>query len=113
MSDPTNIGPEHPANDSATQGFYVQVIAVAPGVHPQSVQGTLKKIGRKELEAVGNVVDVIQDWLLAKIDAIAQKPSKVSIEFGIDAEGEAGVPFVTKGSIGANFKVAMEWERRD
>ncbi len=38
------------------------------------------------------------------------QPSKVSMEFGIQAGGETGVPFVTKGTAQANIKVTIEWE---
>jgi hypothetical protein len=62
-----------------------------------------------QLKAVGSVVGQVQAWLFEKVAATIEKPSSFSIEFGIDVEGHAGIPFVTKGSIGANFKVSMEW----
>jgi hypothetical protein len=37
-------------------------------------------------------------------------PSKVTMEFGIQAGGETGIPFVTKGTTQANVKVAIEWD---
>lgn len=39
-------------------------------------------------------------------------PSKVTMEFGIQAGGETGVPFVTKGTAQANVKVTVEWDLR-
>ncbi len=36
-------------------------------------------------------------------------PSKVTMEFGLQAGGESGIPFVTKGSAQANVKVTIEW----
>ena len=110
MSESTILADQQAEDDTGI--LFVQVTTLPVGVQPQTVEGTLKKIGRKELEAVGYVVDEIQNWLLEKISSLAQKPTKVALEFGIDVEGEAGVPFVTKGSIGANFKISMEWELR-
>lgn len=37
-------------------------------------------------------------------------PSKVIMEFGLQAGGESGIPFVTKGSAQANVKVTIEWD---
>lgn len=37
-------------------------------------------------------------------------PSKVKLEFGLQAGGETGVPFVTKGTEQANVKVTIEWD---
>jgi hypothetical protein len=37
-------------------------------------------------------------------------PSKVTMEFGLQAGGESGIPFVTKGSAQANAKVTIEWD---
>src|SRR5271157_3684229 len=75
------------------------------GSSPQSVQGTLKELTAEQLEAVGSVVGQVRAWLFEKVAAAVEKPSSFSIEFGIDVEGQAGIPFVTKGSIGANFNL--------
>jgi hypothetical protein len=32
------------------------------------------------------------------------------MEFGLQAGGETGVPFVTKGTAQANVKVTIEWD---
>jgi hypothetical protein len=39
-----------------------------------------------------------------------QTPSKVILEFGLQAGGETGIPFVTKGTAQANVKVTIEWD---
>ena len=38
------------------------------------------------------------------------RPEEVNVEFGLTLGGEAGVPFVTKGSVGASFKVSATWK---
>ena len=80
------------------------------GSSPQSVQETFKDLTAEQLQAVGATVGQVQAWLFAKMATAVHKPSSFSIEFGIDVGGEAGIPFVTKGSVRANFKVSMEWK---
>ena len=33
---------------------------------------------------------------------------KVTLEFGINVGGEAGIPYITKGSVGSNLKITVE-----
>ncbi|XZN96727.1 MAG: CU044_2847 family protein [Microcoleus sp.] len=51
------------------------------------------------------LLDAIQDGVVNKL-----APSKVIMEFGVQAGGETGVPFVTKGSAQANVKITIEWD---
>lgn len=37
-------------------------------------------------------------------------PSKVTLEFGLQAGRETGVPFITKGTAQANVKVTIDWD---
>lgn len=37
-------------------------------------------------------------------------PESVTLEFGLQLGGEAGVPFITKGTVQANVKVTVEWK---
>jgi hypothetical protein len=39
-----------------------------------------------------------------------RSPNKVTMEFGLQAGGETGIPFVTKGTAQANVKVTIEWD---
>lgn len=43
------------------------------------------------------------------------RPDKVTLEFGLQIGGEAGVPIITKGTAQANVKVSVEWnlEKRE
>ncbi len=82
-----------------------------------------------ELRAVGNIDDIkerteklkrlmvstVRGYSQIVLDAVKQSmsqpaPSKVTLEFGLQAGGETGIPFVTKGSAQANVKVTIEWE---
>jgi hypothetical protein len=51
------------------------------------------------------VLDTVQ-----KSMADLRSPTKVTMEFGLQAGGETGVPFVTKGTAQANVKVTLEWD---
>ncbi|MCI0606990.1 hypothetical protein L0156_28730 [bacterium] len=101
------------AEPSESTGVFVQVTPLPPGgvVTPQSVKGTIRKIGPEQLQAASAVVADIHKWLFAKLKEIGPEPDTVSLEFGIDAQAEAGIPFITKGTIGANFRVSMEWQK--
>ncbi|MBD2562882.1 MULTISPECIES: CU044_2847 family protein [Nostoc] len=82
-----------------------------------------------ELQAVGYIDDIqerserLQKMMISTVrnysglilnsvkQGITDKaPSKVTMEFGLQAGGETGVPFVTKGSAQANVKVTIEWD---
>lgn len=93
----------------------------------------LEEAGDSELQAVGYIDDIkertekfktvlqstIKGYSTMVLSTVKEsmedklKPSKVSMEFGIQAGGETGVPFVTKGSAQANVKVTIEWEIKD
>ena len=92
-----------------SDGIYIQFVRPPIGgeVSPQTIKSTLKKITPEQLQSAISMVGDIHKWLFAKLKEIGPQPDKVSLEFGIDAEGEVGVPFVTKGTIGANFKISM------
>lgn len=41
------------------------------------------------------------------------KPSRVTLEFGLQLGGETGIPLVTKGTAQANVAVTIEWDLSD
>ncbi|MEM7554350.1 MAG: CU044_2847 family protein [Cyanobacteria bacterium P01_A01_bin.84] len=83
-----------------------------------------------ELEAVGFVDDIaerterfksainstIKGYAETMLDTIRSSltkdhaPNRVRLEFGLQAGGETGVPFVTKGTTKANVKITIEWD---
>lgn len=83
-----------------------------------------------ELQAVGYIDDIqertekmkkamlstVRGYSRMVLDSVKQgmtdklAPSKVTMEFGLQAGGETGVPFVTKGTTQANVKVLIEWD---
>ncbi|MEM9264700.1 MAG: CU044_2847 family protein [Cyanobacteria bacterium P01_F01_bin.13] len=60
----------------------------------QTMQGTIRTYTAHTLNAFKNMAT-------ANVD-------KVTLEFGITVAGEAGVPYVTKGSAECNLKITVE-----
>ena len=60
----------------------------------EAVEGTNRAYTSHTLNALKKVTD-------AKID-------KVTLEFGVTVGGEAGVPYVTKGTVESNLKIKVE-----
>jgi hypothetical protein len=49
----------------------------------------------------GNVLSVNQGAALANVD-------KVTLEFGVNISGSAGIPYISQGEVGSNFKITVE-----
>jgi len=81
-----------------------------------------------ELRAVGFVEDIaertekLKEMMASTIlgyssivlnavkEANLLSPESVTLEFGVQLGGEAGVPFITKGTVQANVKVTVVWK---
>ena len=64
----------------------------------------IKKVG----QAIAEVCDEIQAEIEAKLKKA--KPTELTLEFSITLAGEAGVPFVTKGTAEGTFQVNVKWD---
>jgi len=91
--------------------FMIQVADVVSSgaVMPQMsvdefVQGT-----KETLEKVGKVVAEAVNPVFEQLHRMTSKPSEFALEFGVNVAGEHGVPWVAKGTIGANFKITLKW----
>ena len=60
---------------------------------------------------VGGYSEMLLDSLRRGMKSF--QPDKVTLEFGLQIGGEAGVPLVTKGTAQANVKVSVEWNLQD
>lgn len=75
----------------------------------------------KGMEEVVSVADIkrdlgeVKDAIVACCNSLYSAvgsippPQKFGIEFGIKLAGEKGIPFLTKASGEANFKITVEW----
>ena len=89
--------------------FLIQ-IGGTPGVTTQMSTEDFIAGSREQLEHVADVVDSAAAAFLRRLDGISIKPAEISLEFGVNVGGEAGIPFVTKGTVGANFKINVTWK---
>lgn len=65
-----------------------------------AVQG-FQSVGQTIHAYTRNTLDVFKEAALAEVQ-------KVTLEFGITMGGEAGVPYVTKGTASCNLKITVE-----
>jgi hypothetical protein len=99
-----------PADSDVT--FLIQVSGQSGYVTPQMSVDDFIKGSKEQFQRIGEVVEVAGQTLVDRIRKLAQKPTECAVEFGISVGGEAGVPFVTKGTLGANFKVTIKWSTK-
>ncbi len=71
------------------------------------------KATRESLSEIAGVIEETCDAFVSRVGALEARPSEIVIEFGVNASGEAGIPFITKGSVGANFTVSLTWGMSD
>jgi hypothetical protein len=66
----------------------------------------------RALQQLASMQDTIKAFTHYTLNAFRQvanaNVNKVTLEFGINVGGEAGIPYITKGSIGSNIKVTVE-----
>lgn len=92
--------------------FLIQVGGAAGGtVRAEAYSEDFIEGTPEHLNNVADVIDTASETFVQRLMGMASKPTGCSIEFGVNVGGEAGIPFVTKGTIGANFKVVVSWEQ--
>lgn len=95
--------------DSAT--IWVQVRPGVQAVTPQSATEDFVRATENKLKEVSELVRKSWQSMVTDISSLPSPPAEIGLEFGIDVGAEAGVPFITKGSLGANFKVTLTWRK--
>lgn len=94
----------------ADMGFQIEVEPIrVGGVRGEGVEDRIITATDEKLKTISVAIGNCAKFFAAEISSFTARPNELSIEFGIDARGEAGIPLVTKGSLGANFKVSMKW----
>ena len=65
-----------------------------------------------QVKKVGQAIAEVCDEIQAEIEATLKraKPTELALEFSITLAGEAGVPFVTKGTAEGTFQVNVKWD---
>lgn len=80
----------------------------------------VEDIGKRTEKFKETIVNTIQSYSSIVANAVKKGVKRkaddflaadlVALEFGLQVGGEAGVPFVTKGTAQANVKVTIEWK---
>lgn len=73
------------------------------------IQKRTERLTKMTVSTVRNYSKLVLDSVKEGISNTTA-PTKVTLEFGLQAGGETGVPFVTKGTAQANVKVTIEWD---
>ncbi|MBD2358152.1 hypothetical protein H6G41_26670 [Tolypothrix sp. FACHB-123] len=70
------------------------------------------QIRQKMMQNFLSIQNTIRTYTVYTLNAFKQIPianvDKVTLEFGIEMGGEAGVPYVTKGTAKSNMKITVE-----
>ena len=100
------------------QSVFIEV-AEMPQTATVARSGGVAKVGGgkvaktiAELKDVGNAIADVCNTLQGQIQDALQKskPSELTLEFSITLAGEAGIPFVTKGTAEGTFQVTAKWD---
>jgi hypothetical protein len=101
----------------AGHSILVEVAALPPlaaGRKAGAVAGVQEKVEKtiKQLKDVGDAIADVCNTMEGQIRIALQKskPKELELEFSITLAGEAGVPYVTKGTAEGTFKVTAKWD---
>ena len=94
-----------------TAAVFIQVTQNSGAVRAESATDDFIKATQEKLKEVSQLVKTSWGSMVKDISSMPGGPSEIALEFGIDVGVEGSVPFITKGSIGANFKVSITWKK--
>lgn len=93
--------------------FLVQVTQTRGAVTPEANTEDFVEATEEKLRQVSELIREGCANVANNLFSIPNPPAEIGMEFGVDVGGEAGIPFVTKGTINANFKVSVTWKVGD
>ncbi|MCX7066179.1 MAG: CU044_2847 family protein [Methylococcales bacterium] len=72
----------------------------------------LQQTTQRAIQNFANLQDTIKAFAVYTLNSFKQiadaNVNKVTLEFGINVGGAAGIPYITKGSIGSNLKITVQ-----
>lgn len=95
------------ADDEQVEIYFQLDEDVSGVVTPQADTEGFSKLSAEQIEQVISTASSVAACVATVMKTIG--PAGAEVEFGIQAGGEAGVPFVAKGTIGAHFKITLKW----
>ncbi|WP_421858166.1 CU044_2847 family protein [Oricola sp.] len=98
-------------NDSKSgSNFQIQISQTRGAVTPEANTEDFVEATEERLKQVSELIRKGCANVAENLFSIPNPPAEIAMEFGVDVGGEAGIPFVTKGTINANFKVSVTWQ---
>jgi hypothetical protein len=74
-----------------------------------SRSGGASQQAMQQLASLQSTIKTFTGYTLNSFRQVANANiDKVTLEFGINVGGEAGIPYITKGSVGSNIKITVE-----
>lgn len=71
-----------------------------------------EELRKNMIEQAQTIENTIRAYTIISLNAFKKHTipdvSKVTLEFGIELGGEAGVPYITKGTVKSNLKITVE-----
>jgi Trypsin-co-occurring domain 1 len=99
------------------QRLYIEVTEAGPPAPPAgpTTAGPTAAEQLKRIESAGEAAGEACVAFYHKLTPAMSKakPDEVTVEFGLTLGGEAGIPFVAKGTVEASFKVSATWKFND
>lgn len=84
----------------------------APPPYSEGTSRTAKGVNEQVMKSVQAMQGTIRAYTVYTLDAFRHMAganiNKVTLEFGIKVAGEAGVPYITKGTAESNLKITVE-----
>lgn len=94
----------------STPKFFIQVTQARGAVTPEANTDDFVEATEEKLRQVSELIRQGCASVVDNLFSIPNPPAEIGMEFGVDVGGEAGIPFVTKGTMNANFKVSVTWK---
>jgi hypothetical protein len=97
----------------ATEDVDVPSVSIQTGGARQGSKGALgDNVKKQTMESFAAIHSTIYTYTTLTLNAFKKvaiaNVDKVTLEFGIELGGEAGVPYVTKGTAKSNLKITVE-----
>jgi hypothetical protein len=92
----------------ATEGTEPPEVTRGTGQQPITKGGTRTTLVQ-QFEVIRDTISAYTTYTLDAFKEVASaNVNKVTLEFGIKVAGEAGIPYVTKGTAESNLKITVE-----
>lgn len=96
--------------------IYIEVEedAIPPDIQTDMEQRPITRDGKREhiiqsFEVLKGTISAYTSYTLDAFKELANaNVNKVTLEFGVKVAGEAGIPYVTKGTAESNLKITVE-----